>query len=61
MALIRAVITLSGFTLPYAGVAPHPQQILRRLRSSEYFGGKCGSGGAENHHYFLFFRAICFD
>ena len=55
MALCCAVITFSGFTLPYAGVARHPQYILRRLRSSEDFGGNFGSGGAKKQPLFLFF------
>jgi len=53
MALCYAVITFSGFTLSYACVAPHPQYILRRFRSSEDFGGNFGSGGAKNHRYFF--------
>lgn len=55
MTLCCAVISFSSFTLPYAGVAPHPPYILRRLRSSEDFGGNFCSSGAKNHRYFFFF------
>ena len=50
MAFGRAVITFSSFNLPYAGEAPHPHsilrrilRILRRLASREHFG----SGGEK--------------
>ena len=55
MAFDRAVITLSGFNSPYAGEALLPHSILRRLRSSEHFGGKFGFGGAKKPPSFSFF------
>ena len=53
----RAVITFSGFNLPYAGQAPHQHSILRKMGSSEHFGGKFGSGGTKIHRQFLFLFA----
>ena len=55
MAFGRGVITFMGLNLPYARVAPHLYSILRRLGSSEHFGGRFGSGGAKTPPSFSFF------
>ena len=51
------VITFIDFNLRYAGVALHSlsSSILRRLASSEQFGGQFCSGGAEIPRSFSFF------
>jgi len=62
MAFNFSVITFSGFNLPYAGVAPHPHSIFKRLGSIEHFGEKFGSGGARKPPSFsLSFHAMCLD
>ena len=63
IALGHVVIAVSRFNLPYAGVAPHPQSILRRLESSKHFGEKLASGGAKKStvSFLSFFCAICLD